>query len=64
MCVDFLLQIRHTAVADFNCRPIKVLVEDVVCREIFVKDFENCSSKVGGYVKASIYKLLSRKQNH
>ena len=31
MCVDFLPEIRHTAVADFNCRPIKDLVEDVVC---------------------------------
>ena len=26
MCVDFLPEIRHTAVADFNCRPIKDLL--------------------------------------
>ena len=57
MCVDFLPEIRHIAVADLDCRPIKDLVEDVVCREFFVKDFEKCSSYVGGYVKASIYKL-------
>ena len=30
VCVDFLPEIRHTAVADFNCRPIKDIVEDVV----------------------------------
>lgn len=40
MCVDFLPEIRHTAIADFNCRPIKDLVEDVVCREFFIEDFE------------------------
>ena len=52
MCVDFLPEIRYTAVADFNCRPIKDLVEDVVCREFFVEDFKECSSNVGGYVSA------------
>ena len=52
MGIDFLPAIRHTAVADFNCRPIKDLVEDVDCREFFVKDFEECSSNVGGYVSA------------
>ena len=40
MCVDFLSEIRHTAVAEFNCRPIKDLVEDVVFREFFIEDFE------------------------
>ena len=40
MCVDFLPEIRHTALADFNCTPIKDLVEDVVCREFFVENFE------------------------
>ena len=40
MCVDFLPEIRHTAVADFNCRPIKDLVEYVVPREFFIEDFE------------------------
>ena len=48
----FCLRFRHTAVADFNYRPIKDLVEDVVCREFKVKDFEKCSSNVGGYVSA------------
>ena len=52
MCVDFLPEIRHTAVADFNCTRIKDLVEDVVCRGFIVKDFEKCSSNVGGYVSA------------
>ena len=51
-CVRFLPEIRHTAVADFNCRPIKDLVEDVVCREFIVKGFEKCSSNVAGYVSA------------
>ena len=40
MCVDFLPEIRHTTVADFNCRPIKDLVEDAVCRQFFIEDFE------------------------
>ena len=52
MCLDFLPEIRNTAVDDFNCRLIEDLVEDVVCREFFVKDFEKCSSNVGGYVSA------------
>ena len=39
MCVDFLPEIRHTAVADFNCRPIKDLVEDVVSRYFFHRGF-------------------------
>ena len=52
MCVDFLPEIRHTAVADFNCRPIKDLVEDVVFREFFIEDFEEWASNVGGYVSA------------
>ena len=52
MCVDFMPEIWHTAVADFNGRPIKDLVEDVVCREFFVEDFEECLSNVGGYVSA------------
>jgi len=42
VCVDFLPEIRHTAVADFNCRPM----EDVVCREFIVRDFEKCLSYV------------------
>ena len=50
MCLDFLPEIRNTAVDDFNC--IKDLVENVVCKEFFVKDFEKCSSNVGGYVSA------------
>ena len=48
----FCLRLRHTAVADFNYRPIKDLVKDVVCREFIVKDFEKCSSNVGDYVSA------------
>ena len=28
------------------------LMKDVVCREFIVKDFEKCSSNVGGYVSA------------
>lgn len=52
LCVDFLPEIWHTAVADFNCRPIEDFVEDVICRGFFVEDFEECTSNVGGYVSA------------
>ena len=38
MCVDFVPEIRHTAVADFNCRPSEDLMEDVVCREFFIEE--------------------------
>ena len=37
-------------------------MEDVVCREFFVKDFEECSSNVGGYVSAErgLYQMKLR----
>ena len=38
MCVDFLPEIWHIAVADFKCRPIE--------------NFEKGTSNVGGYVSA------------